>query len=305
MSHSHDDMVWFSLVGDALSLGSHWIYDPQEIQDLMGRVDRYESPRSDYHPGKTAGDFTHYGDQTLLLFKVIAEAGEFDLAQFRQRWRAFWENPDQLSYRDGATRQTLEKLRMDGESQQKSSDSTDIGGAARIAPLFLLPWKDDEALVNAAQLETAMTHPEQVVVEAAELFCRTALAVSSGCAIDRALWTTYQAGTWQALTESWIQDAERSAGADVTDLAALKSYGLSCSTSDAFPGICHLLLRYPNDPQTALIENASAGGDNAARGMLLGLIYGAGFPLSALPDAWITGLNARTPIQRWLGQLRN
>ncbi len=72
---------------------------------------------------------------------------------------------------------------------------------------------------------------------------------------------------------------------------------------DAFPGICHLLLRHADDPATALIENATAGGDNAARGLILGMVLGAKFPTAALPKDWLTGLRARDEFERLIQQL--
>ena len=61
-----------SLVADALSLGSHWIYSQREIAEKFGHIDGYSDPATSYHPGKRAGDFTHYGDQTMLLLRSLA-----------------------------------------------------------------------------------------------------------------------------------------------------------------------------------------------------------------------------------------
>ncbi len=166
-----------SLIGDALALGPHWIYDQAEILSKLGRVTSYHAPLTTYHPGKSAGDFTHYGDQTLVLLRSVAEAGGFDAEQFAARWRAFWEDPANVSYRDGATRQTLEHLQAGVPPERAGSDSHDIGGAARMGPLFLLAWENDDALIAAVRRETAITHPSTEVVESAEFFCRVVLAV--------------------------------------------------------------------------------------------------------------------------------
>ena len=80
-----------SLVADALSLGSHWIYSQREIADKFGSITGYSDPATSYHPGKQAGDFTHYGDQTMVLLRSLALHGRFDLASFANEWRAFWE----------------------------------------------------------------------------------------------------------------------------------------------------------------------------------------------------------------------
>ncbi len=303
MSDTNTNIVLFSFIGDALALGPHWIYDQDEIHSKLGRVASYQAPISNYHPGKAAGDFTHYGDQALILLQSLAADGGFDSGKFAARWRAFWEDPTTASYRDHATRQTLEHLQAGMPPDRAGSDSHDIAGAARIGPLFLLEWENDAALVEAARRETAITHAAPEVVETAEFFGRIVLAVRSGASITDALETTMVAKDWQALPETWLAVARKSSASEVTDSAALKAHGLTCSTDDAFPGICHLLLRYPSDPAAALIANATAGGDSAARGMLLGLVYGAEFPAAKLPPEWLSGLNARDEITGLIRQV--
>ena len=121
-----------SLAGDALCLGPHWIYDQHEIAKKFGRITGYAAPATSYHPGKQAGDFTHYGDQTLILLRSLAEHGRFDLTSFAAEWRAFWDDPATHSYRDGATKATLENLRKGALPNEAASASHDVAGAARI-----------------------------------------------------------------------------------------------------------------------------------------------------------------------------
>lgn len=290
------DILLTSLIGDALALGPHWVYDQEEILNKLGRVTDYHAPISSYHPGKGAGNLTHYGDQTMVLLRSIAEGKGFSLERFATDWREFWEDAANVSYRDGATRETLEKLRRGASSAESGSDSHDIGGASRIAPLFLASWANDDGLILAARQQTAFTHAAPQVVESAEFFCRVVLAVRAGAEIPAALEAAMSGKSWQALPQQWLADARTSAAADETDSAVLKNFGLSCATENAFPGICHLLLRHPTDPAKALIENATAGGDCAARGMILGMVYGAAFPVSELPPKWLRRLQVADAV---------
>lgn len=284
-------LVLGSFIGDALALGPHWIYDRAQILSQLGGVTRYHSPLASYHPEKSAGDFTHYGDQMFLLLRSIAEHGAFCLSRYASDWRVFWENPATRSYRDGATRATLANLQAGAAPDLAASGSHDLAGAAKIAPLFLLPWENDAALVDAAKTLTAFTHGDPAVIAAAEFFTRVALAVQRGQSIPAALRET-SAQSPDEILAPLFEAAFVSSSSDVSDADALQSHGLSCSVSDGFPGICHLLLRHPEDPAAALIENASAGGDCAARGMILGMIYGAGFPTTDWPAEWLTDLRA-------------
>ena len=63
-----------AFVADALSLGVHWVYNTGVIDKKFGRVDRYYDPLTSYHKGKRAGDFTHYGDQMLVLLESLSGA---------------------------------------------------------------------------------------------------------------------------------------------------------------------------------------------------------------------------------------
>lgn len=291
-----DNIVLFSLIGDALALGPHWVYDQEKIRTTLGRVTSYHAPITNYHPGKSAGDFTHYGDQALILLRSLAGSTGFDLQRFAIRWLAFWEEPANIVYRDGATRQTLEHLESGLSPERAGSDSHDIGGAGRIAPFFLLNWESEDAMIEAIRLETAFTHATEEVVESAEFFARVVLAVRAGAPISEALVAVRTSKAWQALPGSWLVAAQASAASSETDSVALKNHGLNCHTDNAFSCICHLLLRYPTDPISALVENATAGGDSAARGLILGLVYGAKFTPSMLPAEWLSELNAHDEI---------
>lgn len=287
-----------SLVADALSLGSHWIYSQREIADKFGDITGYSDPATAYHPGKQAGDFTHYGDQTMLLLRSLALHGRFDPASFANEWRAFWENPETQSYRDGATKATLANLRNGLSPSQAASPSNDIAGAARIAPLFLLKWKSDDDLIAAARAQTSFTHGDPAVVEAAEFFARVTLAVQQGIAIPDALRAVVPHTAWNAIPGDWFEAALASSASAASDSAATKAHGLTCHVPDAFPAICHLLMRHPNDGVAALTANVAAGGDSAARGMIMGMIHGAKPDAKPLPEHLLTDLQAYSEIQQ-------
>ncbi len=283
-------LVLGSLVGDALALGPHWIYDQQAIAQALGSVEHYAAPLSSYHPGKQAGDLTHYGDQCVVLLQSLQRCGGFDVAQFAQDWRFFWEKSGTSSYRDAATRQTLEHMQQGLPLDQVASASHDIAGAARIAPLFVLDGLSTEQRVAVARAQTALTHGDEAVIEAAEFFTRLVIALQAGNEMSRAF-AELAARPWQSIPASWFHAAqESSADTTSTDLEALDAHGLSCHVADAFPGICHLLLRYPTSPAMGLRLNAAAGGDSAARGLLLGLVYVASVGLGTFPAEWVAQL---------------
>jgi ADP-ribosylglycohydrolase len=104
--------VWGQFVGDAAALGTHWIYDLTELQQLYpAGINGFEMPaEGHYHFGKKPGDQTHYGDGALVLLESLAQEGRFDAKAFGRSFiRAF--RPGVYSgYIDRATRGTLENF---------------------------------------------------------------------------------------------------------------------------------------------------------------------------------------------------
>ena len=63
-----------------------------------------------------------------------------------------------------------------------------------------------------------------------------------------------------------------------------------------------MIARYEDDYRSAQIANAEAGGDSAARALMLGLILGAYHGIEAIPEDWVTGLTARDKVQRFISE---
>lgn len=294
-------MVMGAFLGDAISLGPHWVYDQDEISRKIVDRERYQDPISPYHPGKKAGDFTHYGDQLLVLLKYVVDAGEFDLTGYAAAWKAYWESPDTISYKDGSTKGTLANLQAGLPPDRAGAHSHDLSGAGRFAPLFLLRWNDDAALLSAVRQLTAFTHNHPDVIDAAEFFARVALAVKRGEPIPDAIRRVGR--DLDGNLKDWLAAAEEHLHAVEGNAAVLKAHGLSCDIDGGFAGVCHLLLRYPDDPAIALVENAMAGGDNAARALIVGAIHGAADLTGLLPEHWRGELRAGAEIERLSGSL--
>jgi len=300
MSDNATAMVLASFIGDALALGPHWEYDPEALVRRFGQVAGYTTPDPDgYHGGRKAGELTHYGDQTLILLRSLADRKGFDIDDFAAKWRQRMASYD--GYIDGATRMTL-KIFDFGESPENSgSNSNDLAGASRVAPLVFTLRHDLPALVEAARAQTKMTHNHAQVIEAAEFFARAAWALLSGKSLDAALDSAAEAGYASAPVERWLALGRESAGEET--VAAIGRFGRSCHIDEAMPGVIHLLVRYGDDLRTGLVQNVMAGGDSAARGMLVGMLLGASLGRDALPEEWVGGLAARETIERDLAAI--
>ncbi len=58
----------------------------------------------------------------------------------------------------------------------------------------------------------------------------------------------------------------------------------------------HLVAKYENALEEALVQAVMAGGDSAGRGLVVGMVLGAHLGEQALPEQWISGLQRRGEI---------
>ncbi len=289
-------MVWGSLVADALALGAHWEYDQEALLQKFGRVDHFLPPRPDsYHPKKAAGAQTHLGDQTLVLLDSVSAVGGFSLEDFSDRWLAMWSGyPD---YVDHATKETLGRLGTGvGRSEEGSKE---LGGPARLSPLLAsMATAPLDAVVMAARAQTGLTHGSALAGDVAEFLVRVVAEVWTGAhpraAVKSAESANYAELDLAEMTRKVAETNSMEAG------AAASSLGLGCPIPSALPVVLMLLDRFADDFELALVENVMAGGDSAARGLVLGMILGAHHGVDSIPNAWREELIARDRVAAFL-----
>ena len=292
-----DAMILGSFVADALSLGVHWVYNTNVIDKKFGRVNGYLDPLASFHKGKKAGDQTHYGDQMLVLMESVEAASGFDLNNFAERWSGFFET--YTGYFDHATKDTLQHLAEGRDAHTCGSDSDDLAGASRIAPLCGVLAGDKEHLIQAVRQQTAFTHNNEVVIEAADIFARTTAKVLEGAvpleALDEVVGRHFKGTTVASLVDDGLDSAV------IDTRQAVADFGQMCGVEAALPGTIHLIARYQNDFEAAMIENVMAGGDSSARGMPAAMILGAHHGMEAIPGPWLEGLASRERVEQILG----
>lgn len=290
-----------SLAADSLSLGAHWEYDQARIARQLGRVaDLLPPTLNDYHPGKGAGAQSHYGDQALLLLRSVTAKGAFDLADFAARWHGLMDG-GYTGYMDKASREALANFRSGRPPEQTGAATNDFAGAARMAPLLAVLGNDEEGLVNAARAQTLMTHGSPVIADGAEFMARSTAALLRGndmrAAFDHAARARYAA----LPAEDWLAFADMSLSEETP--AAIARFGQSCGMQGAFLGVVHIALKHEADPATGLVDNVMAGGDSCARGLAVGMLFGARHGLGWMPERWVVPLAARAEIEAALDTL--
>lgn len=284
---------------DALALGVHWVYDANAIREKYGRLTEMTAPElADYHQGKPQGAFTHYGDQAMVLLKVLSQEQIFELKPFGLEWQNLFS--DYGGYMDHASKTTLANFEKGLSPEIAGAPSMDLGGASRMFPLGLMLSRGMERsdFVRACMDQTRMTHNTPQVLGAARLMAETYARVVEGMGPVAALNDTLTRPDLPLDVTALVKTALRSRDQD--SLTAIQTFGAACSWDGALAGTIHLLAKYENDLEAALVENIMAGGDSAARGMLVGWLLGAHVP-EQLPGRWVDGMVRQSEIQVMLG----
>ena len=286
-------MIWGQFVGDAAALGTHWIYELDELAAAFPRVQGFERPQAGhYHEGKSPGDQTHYGDAALLLLESVAEMGRFAAADYARRFVAFFGNEATVTYRDHATQDTLAHLSAEPGNLLNGADDNQPATITRMAPVVAVHGSDS-AVIEAL---TRFSQNNAQAVGYCQANARILSALLEGAALPMAFG---QAEYEEATADVTQAEAARELGVN----EATQRFGQSCPLPKSFPSAVHTALRHGDDFRAAILAAIGAGGDNAARCSVLGAWLGAAGGLAAVPADWREKLTARERIQSALDRL--
>lgn len=294
--------VWGQFVGDAFCLGSHWIYDLNELQSRFpGGPQGFEEPvAGHYHAGKKAGELTHYGDAALLLLRSLRERNRFDAADFGARYVGMIECPGYLGYRDHSAKGTVEHYRSFRDNHpdaaysfQDGADDDQPATVSRLAPLSARYHRAGNYLALVERLARVCQNNERAV-EYVKGHALVLQELFSGKGLDdcfRAAEDQLSGGSEAAA------DIGRALSLGTLPvLEATLKFGQSCPLPSSFPAAVHGALQHQDDFAEALRATAAAGGDNAARAAMIGAWLGAAHGIEAIPVAWREKLAARNEI---------
>ncbi|MDA3946405.1 MAG: ADP-ribosylglycohydrolase family protein [Helicobacteraceae bacterium] len=276
MKNRLEAALWGAFYGDAYALGAHWLYDTHQISKSEFDTKRFNDPLTDYHKGKVAGDFTHYGDQMLWLLDAIANEDEFTVQSFSKRWEEKMSSYG--GYIDGASKHTLAALAEGKSTLGCGSSSHDLSVVGRMMPLVYAYHNDMDKMMEFVKLHTVFTHMTKELVESAAYFNELILAVSRGAEVGRAIEEIALA--YSPTIQKWVQEGV--AKGETDSIEAIKILGQSCSVEGGFAAVIYLLVRF-SDFQEAMEANVLAGGDSAARGILVGAVLGAYGGMEVIP----------------------
>jgi ADP-ribosylglycohydrolase len=269
-------LVFTALVADAYSLGAHWVYDEKQLQEAPLDWEHLNAPMAAWHKGKKAGDFTHYGDQIVWLHAFLADKSYFDADAYRAFW--FEKMQNYTGYTDGASRTTVENIK--NNITPSGSASTDLSVVGRTTPLLGVSSTPEDFYANVEEF-IKLTHNSPKTLMAGDFFARLLVVVLGGKSIQEAMLSlknTYPKDFWHKVEQGMESK-------DQETFAAIRAFGPACDVDEGLSGVVHLLCKYDNIKEM-LMQNAKAGGDSSARGMIAAVIFVAHDPQAQLPVSW-------------------
>jgi ADP-ribosyl-[dinitrogen reductase] hydrolase len=289
--------IWGQFVGDAAALGTHWIYDLDELQQLHpDGLHGFEAPKAGhYHFGKQPGDQTHYGDGALVLLESLAREGKFDERAFGQKFVEIFRPSAYSGYIDRATQGTVENLQAFTKSNaaenfdfQHGADDDQLAAASRLAAL-VVRYRNDPTLLAVVERTTRVCQNNNRTVAymkfnallLSELLDGRDVHTALRCAEERIDIVEPQLS--QEIRRK-TRDALEETLNDVT--TATLTFGQACPLPKSFPSSIHVLLKHPGDFESAILATLRAGGDSAGRASMVGAWLGAHLGIAAVPKAW-------------------
>ena len=271
------DLVLTSLVTDAYCLGTHWIYDENQLINNDIRWEELNKPLAIWHKGKSAGDFTHYGDQTYWLYEFLKDKDSFDENEYLKFW--FEKMKTYTGYIDGASRDTI--LNIENSVTPNGSNSHDLSIVGRIVPLLKVSKTKEEFLQNVEKF-VKLTHNSKEAVKSADFFANLLLMVLEKNDIEKSI--VQLKSSYDSYFQDMIQKGLDSKNSDT--FKTIREFGPACDINGGFSGVIHLLCKYDN-LKDMLISNSKAGGDTSARAMIASVILLANKQMSEIPKNWL------------------
>ena len=281
MTNTIKNAIFSSFVADAYTLGAHWVYDEEQLKNLPINWETLNAPQAMWHKGKTKGDFTHYGDQTLFLLEYLSQNKSFDKQQYYTFWNSKMQNYQ--GYIDGATRNALENI---------NSECTDLNICSRITPLLLISSSKKDFLEHTKAL-TQMTHNSPLALQTSQFFAELLWDTKENQKLKENINTLKE--NYPLLTK-WIDEALATKENDT--FTTIRGFSPACDIDGGFSGVIHLL-SLEDDFKTIMTKNAKAGGDSSARGMVVAMLLGIDDNFE-LPLEWVDAMNKKIKIDTYL-----
>jgi ADP-ribosylglycohydrolase len=315
------DMLFGLWIGDALAMPVHWYYNRQALYRDYGWVTDYMAPRnphpdsilwrSSYRAPNAKGEILHdqaaywgqkgihyhqflkAGENTLnvklcnVLIASLNDSGTYDADDYLNRYIAFMTTPGNHrdTYIEECHRNFFANYASGRAPRKCGLTEKHIGGLVGLIPIVAYYFNQPEKAREAAMTHLALTHPGHKMETAGLLVIDILLKISNGVGLKAAILEEIEAQRNPLLGhpfKKWLGEPD--------DWVIGPRLSTACYVEDSVPAVIYLALKYHDEPKKALIVNTNLGGDNVARGAVLGSLLGTSCGIESFPRRWVDGL---------------
>ena len=286
-----------ALVGDAASLGQHWIYDTQRIEDITEQnggmaaftpidAENYAETEAFFaHGQRRDGMLSQYGETLRLAIRsMIEHGGQFEIPNYQKDYGEFFgPGGSYQGYIDGAMAGTLKNI---GNEVLEPSGMDDHQHSAITAlPAIVLGYGGADDFSKRVDDAVRVTNVHAEAESWAPVFANLLNRVLDGAEIKAAM--------EMAVNETSGDIKEALMDALNTDEESPVTYGettgRACYLNMGIPLAFHILNR-AQTYEEAVETNILAGGDSAGRAIMIGAVMGAKYGIAGergVPLNWI------------------
>lgn len=323
-------------VADATAMPVHWMYDLNLLKRDYGKITGYVKPKdhfqgsimnlsntggggrgSDrgsivgdvilhgkkkywvrggnfhYHIGLEAGENTLEAQLCRVLMKSMVENGhDFNARAFLESYSTFMQTPGSHNdaYASTCHRMFFANL-VKGLPLEQCADNdghnTDAIDALTLTVPVIINYCGSSREIRNRKIAEVIgtTRKSKVIQPYAELYADILVAVLEGATIREAIDQYASSNIRNAVLVHKSNDPM-----------------VACYIDSAFPAMLFFAYKYGEDVEKAILASANAGGENVARGALLGALVGAQHGFSAFPQ-WTHELKSKETIMTEIHQL--
>jgi len=313
-------------VADAVAMPVHWMYNLSNLRKDYGKITGYAKPLDKfqgsimslsntggggrgsnqgdivgsvilhgkkkfwgrgldyhYHVGMQAGENTLEAHLTRLLTRQLTEDGDFISDRFRGSYMKFMQtagsHPD--TYAATAHRMFFKNLtegRAPADCPDNDGHNVDAIDALTVSiPTIIRYAEHNRDERNSKVMETIRVLRNVKTVEPFALaFSDMLVDVLNGA----------------SLQETVNKTAHKFGMGDMAEMVKYqkKDPMVACYIESSFPAMLFMAYKYAHSVEETVLANANAGGENVARGSLLGALIGAAHGMKGFPRWAVDGL---------------
>ena len=307
-----EGMIWGQFIGDAMCLGTHWIYNLEDLKTFYPDLKGFEEPRvGHYHAGKKPGELTHYGEAALLLLESVAENGRLDVADYGRRFFTHFTSPSYRGYLDSATRGTIENAKLDarglppqGFHYQAGADDDQLATATSLAPVVACYFNSPD-LAQQVERVTCVRQNHARSVAYMQVYAQILTQLLAGTDLHSAIHRVQESAAKDPEfgKELAIRFSDVFERKHLSTTEATAQLGQSCPLKNSFPSALLAVVQTPESFAETLLRVLAAGGDNAGRAAIAGAILGAHLGCRAIPESLRQQLVAKDRIANAVGMI--